>query len=67
VRDKELCPAGCGTPGSPGSSHASSSVSCDAEASTSGVLCIVVLTLTDSAAHAGSDPMLMNIDNDGLD
>jgi hypothetical protein len=24
VRDKELCPAGCGRPGSPGASHASS-------------------------------------------
>jgi hypothetical protein len=32
-----------------------------------GCLCTVVLTLTDSAAHTGSDPMLMNVDNDGFD
>jgi hypothetical protein len=30
-------------------------------------LCAVLLTLTDSAAHTGSDPMVVNIDNHGLD
>jgi hypothetical protein len=32
-----------------------------------GCLCTVVLTITDSAGHSSSDPMVVNIDNDGLD
>jgi hypothetical protein len=30
-------------------------------------LCTNVLTVTDSRTHTASDPMFMNIDNDGLD
>lgn len=32
-----------------------------------GCLCTVVLTVTDSRAHTGSDPMSLNVDNDGFD
>jgi hypothetical protein len=28
--------------------------------------CTVVLTVTDSAGHGSSDPLVVNIDNDGL-